>query len=335
MNRSAGVLCFLLALGCFCHAQDNVYMKDGKLLGDRKTLVKSCVEGMGHTDSSSNHEGICDCMITTLATHFTFKEFMKLVEKGDMDFVKLMKDKKKGGFGDDVMKCVFAYTAEMKKGDTSQGEFQKDFLKSCIAEAAGKEQMRGYDPETYCICMFNQMKAGGLDLSALVEAKKDLNNPKIQEMVVPCLQKARVEQTIEAAGDISGPSDKGEVPLLALGNIHRVKLRFGNIEKYFTLDSGASDVLMSKDLEKELLKSGALLKSDYVGEQTYYLADGSKVRGKNYYLSGIGIGDFTVNKVMIGVLESDKASLLCGKSLLGKFSAWRVDNTNSKLILTK
>src|SRR5579872_1037500 len=101
------VFCFLATLFFTSTAQEKVYMKDGKLLGNRKDLVESCAKGMGEgADSSLNKEGICDCMINSISVHFTFKQFMKLVEKGDFDFAKMMKDKKKSSFADDVMKCM-------------------------------------------------------------------------------------------------------------------------------------------------------------------------------------------------------------------------------------
>jgi hypothetical protein len=70
-------------------------------------------------------------------------------------------------------------------------------------------------------------------------------------------------------------------------------LTFGSIEKYFTLDSGANDVFISSDFERDLLLEGLIKKSDYLTARTYRMADGSQVECRRLKLSNIKIGGFT------------------------------------------
>ena len=50
-------------------------------------------------------------------------------------------------------------------------------------------------------------------------------------------------------------------------------------------------------------------------------------------VDNITIGDFTLNNVIIGII--DGGSLLCGKSFLDKFKKWEIDEKNKVLILYK
>jgi hypothetical protein len=335
------IIIFLLCTTIAATAQDkseNIYMKDGTVLGNRETLVSECATGMGESDAMNgfNKESICDCMLSTLAKHFTMREFTKMTSSKNFNYEKLFSDKKRPELGQDLFACIISNAAEMKKGDTAAGVFQKEFIASCKAEAKKSVELKDYDLEVYCVCAFNKMKEKNLSVKELQNLGKDLNSTHANEIAIPCLEEARLSKApIDKGNDVEGEKNRDEVPLLKLGNIHRVKLKFGAVEKYFTLDSGASDVLIDKNLGKALFDRGIINKDNYDGEGTYTLADGRKVKAKNYTVSGIVIGSFTVNNVQIGIIDTEEASLLCGKSLLDKFSVWKVSNENSTLILEK
>ncbi|HWB63603.1 MAG TPA: hypothetical protein VG603_08855, partial [Chitinophagales bacterium] len=113
---------------------EKVYMKDGKLLGEKKDLVAGCVTGMGGGKDSADKaakEKICDCMITSIAANFTYKEFMKLVNSGDFDFTKLAKDKKKNAWVNDVIDCIKETPASINDTSTSDEVFRSSFVASC------------------------------------------------------------------------------------------------------------------------------------------------------------------------------------------------------------
>ena len=65
----------------------------------------------------------------------------------------------------------------------------------------------------------------------------------------------------------------------------------------------------------------------------YTLANNQTVKGNMVKVDNIVIGDYTLNNVVIAII--DEGSLLCGKSFLDKFKKWEIDRQNNVLILYK
>jgi len=117
-------------------------------------------------------------------------------------------------------------------------------------------------------------------------------------------------------------------------NVYYIWVTIGTVKRKFVLDSGASDVLISEESEKDLINSGIIKKTNYLEPALYKLADGSIIQCRRLILPTIQIGNFIVKnvKASIGV---GNASLLIGKSLLDKFKKWTIDNESQILNLEK
>ena len=100
----------------------------------------------------------------------------------------------------------------------------------------------------------------------------------------------------------------------------------------FMIDSGASDVSISSDVMEKLIQSGSLSKSDFLGRQTYHLADGSDVSSETFRIHVLRIGDREVRDVL-GSVSNDQNTLLLGQSFLSRFRSWSVDNQRQVLLL--
>jgi TPR repeat protein len=100
----------------------------------------------------------------------------------------------------------------------------------------------------------------------------------------------------------------------------------------FTLDSGASDVTIPEDVVGTLVRAGSIKNEDFIGEQSYVLADGSKVDSRTFRIRSMKVGDRVLENVT-GSVVSKQGSLLLGQSFLGRFKSWAVDNTRHVLIL--
>ncbi len=74
-------------------------------------------------------------------------------------------------------------------------------------------------------------------------------------------------------------------------------------------------------------------KEDYLSKTEYTLANNKTVKGQKIKVNNIVIGDYTLNNVIIAII--DEGSLLCGKSFLDKFKKWEIDKQNNVLILYK
>jgi len=106
----------------------------------------------------------------------------------------------------------------------------------------------------------------------------------------------------------------------------------GAITLDFVVDSGAADVTIPADVVMTLMRTGTLKKTDFLGEQTYTLADGSSAPSQTFRIRSLKIGNRVLENVD-GSVSSVKGDLLLGQSFLGRFKTWSVDNSNHSLLL--
>jgi clan AA aspartic protease (TIGR02281 family) len=100
----------------------------------------------------------------------------------------------------------------------------------------------------------------------------------------------------------------------------------------FVVDSGAADVTIPEDVVMTLRRTGTIRDSDFIGERTYVLADGSRVKSHTFRIRSLKVGDRVLENVT-GSVSSRQGSLLLGQSFLGRFKSWSVDNTKHALVL--
>jgi tetratricopeptide (TPR) repeat protein len=100
----------------------------------------------------------------------------------------------------------------------------------------------------------------------------------------------------------------------------------------FIVDSGASDVSIPADVVSTLVRTGTLKDSDFLGQKTYVLADGSTVPSQTFRIRSLKVGDKILENVY-GSVASSQGSLLLGQSFLSRFKSWSVDNTKHSLVL--
>jgi clan AA aspartic protease (TIGR02281 family) len=120
-----------------------------------------------------------------------------------------------------------------------------------------------------------------------------------------------------------------------LTNEERELLKFTNQRRIITLnfvvDSGAADVSLPADVVSTLLRTGTIQSSDFVGTQTYTLADGSQSLANTVFIRSLKIGDKVVENVR-GSIAPANSPLLLGQSFLQRFKSWSVDNKNRQLL---
>jgi clan AA aspartic protease (TIGR02281 family) len=100
----------------------------------------------------------------------------------------------------------------------------------------------------------------------------------------------------------------------------------------FMVDSGASDVSIPADVVSTLIRAGTIKNTDFIDEQTYTLADGSKVKSHTFRIRSLKVGDRVLENVT-GSVAPAKGSLLLGQSFLGRFKSWSIDNGKHVLVL--
>lgn len=137
----------------------------------------------------------------------------------------------------------------------------------------------------------------------------------------PSLLDSGVKRTIQ-----SGSIELEPVRMKREGGVYVVPLRFNDA---FTLnaivDSGASEVSVPFDVVSTLMRTGTISQEDFLGEQIYVLADGSKVPSQRFVIHSLKVGDKTVENVPASI-SSAQGPILLGQSFLNRFKRWSVDN---------
>lgn len=100
----------------------------------------------------------------------------------------------------------------------------------------------------------------------------------------------------------------------------------------FVIDSGASDVQIPADVVATMVRSGTLDRSDFLGQRTYRLADGSTLPSYISRIRSPRVGDVVVLNVT-GLIASADGELLLGQSFLSHLSSWSIDNGRQMLAL--
>jgi clan AA aspartic protease (TIGR02281 family) len=135
--------------------------------------------------------------------------------------------------------------------------------------------------------------------------------------------------------EINAPTkaNQGRVPLKMDGGTFVVPVQInGTVTLDFVIDSGATDVSVPADVVSTLMRAGTIKRGDFIGEQTYVLADGSETQSATFTIRTLRVGN-TVLENVGGSVASAQGSLLLGQSFLKRFKSWSIDNTKQELLL--
>jgi clan AA aspartic protease (TIGR02281 family) len=117
------------------------------------------------------------------------------------------------------------------------------------------------------------------------------------------------------------------------GGTFRIPVLINNtITLKFTIDSGASDVTIPADVMSTLVRTGSVTRQDFVGVQTFQLADGTTVPSPIFRIKSLKVGDRELQNVTASV-TNDNGSLLLGQSFLSRLTSWSIDNQHHVLVL--
>ena len=131
----------------------------------------------------------------------------------------------------------------------------------------------------------------------------------------------------------AGGSGTTVVPMVLEGGTFVIPVRINDqITLNFVIDSGASDVSVPADVVMTLRRTGTISDADFLGNETYQLADGSKIPSQRFVIRSLKVGDRTLENV-IGSIAPVEGSMLLGQSFLRRFKSWSIDNHREALIL--
>lgn len=359
MKYSLFIIFFLIS---FLGLSQDVYTKDNVNIGSRKDMIKACASGAKkemvklkgiEVDIEQYCACVCDEIIPTLSS----TEILKAYEKGDMENLFL----KEENF-DKIMKCAesnFSFGDETEIDMVDKSPKSKNLVVKVCVDGIMKEDIPGIDwtekqATDYCQCALDKLLGNGYTYKEMIQIK-DPSSKLFNEVALPCLNDVfsgkgyqpekdsiEVEEdvTIEMvmfddadSVNITGDKTTSEIKMIRyLQQGFKLKLEIDGLEKYFLLDTGASDLIINKETEKELLKRKSITKDDYCGTENYIMANGESVNAKLVWLKNIKIGDYTVSRVKAAIIDE---GMLCGVSFLNLFDKWNIDGKNGILILTK
>jgi hypothetical protein len=127
--------------------------------------------------------------------------------------------------------------------------------------------------------------------------------------------------------------DQQAVKMERSGGVYVIPVRFNDIITLnAVVDSGASDVSIPADIVLTLMRTKTVTQDDFLGKQTYVLADGSRVPSQQFRIRSLKVGNKTIENVVASIASAN-ATILLGQSFLAKFKTWSVDNEQHTLIL--
>ena len=164
----------------------------------------------------------------------------------------------------------------------------------------------------------SQMKTGSADTSELSSDTLTVQRPKQQRSLSPTWDTT---------------STPFMVAMENVGGVYQVPIRINDtITLDAIVDSGATDVSIPADVVLTLMRSKTISSEDFMGSQTYMLADGSNVPSQRFKIKSLKVGNKTLGNVIASII-SVNAQILLGQSFLSRFSSWSIDNEKHALIL--
>jgi aspartyl protease family protein len=107
----------------------------------------------------------------------------------------------------------------------------------------------------------------------------------------------------------------------------------GVLKINFIFDSGASEVSISPDVALTLIRAGTITESDFLQDQIYTFADGSKAQSKRFLIKKLVIGDQTLTNIEASISKSIEAPMLIGQNVMNKLGSVTIDYDNQLLII--
>ena len=138
----------------------------------------------------------------------------------------------------------------------------------------------------------------------------------------------------QAASGASASQNTAEVALEEDGGTYMIPVLVNDqLSLKFTIDSGASDVTIPSNIVQQLKDDGTIQDSDFIGSETFILADGSKVPSQVFRIHSLKIGNLQLNDVT-GSVAGENGQLLLGQTFLSRLSSWSIDNRRHVLELS-
>lgn len=320
---------------------------DGMEIGDRKAFINACtaeaekktMEFKGIKVLADNY---CSCMADQLLPSIQSSDFLEASVNGSLETfltneenLPILMHCLEGNFS---MDSNFVF---QENNTSSMALSKKIAIDQCIKEVLNSPETQDFwtkeSTKIYCTCAIERLYNSGLSYDKIKDME-NIDSQAFNEIAIPCINEALATSDFikpsntYRSEDIIGKKKNSAVPLIDYINQgYKIKVSIDGITRYFLFDTGASDLIINKTFEQELLKKGALDESRYLGQSTYLTANSEELVANMVILDNIIVGDYTLNNTVIAIIED--SALLFGKGILDKFSKWEIDTNKKELIL--
>ena len=118
-------------------------------------------------------------------------------------------------------------------------------------------------------------------------------------------------------------------------NMKFIQLNFSGLNYKFMLDTGASNVVINKNVLSDLLSNGVVSKENYIGDSLAEIADGSMIACQNWLVPELKIGNQIIKNLTVSVTDSENSMLLFGMDGLKKLNVLKLNLTENEIILNR
>ncbi len=335
--KKIGLLfCFVHAYTIYAQAPANyIRSKEGKPMILRKSMLTSCLESFKKNRTDKVAVEICECQVDKIDWRFTNKEYKEHTKGRMIDFETLInKDK---ALKEQFDSCVKNSGRSIL---ISIENYQDENIAECISslQKSTNKTLDTQKVRDFCSCQFELIKTKKLSDAEY----QQINNPNsllYYEMMYKCgnpFGESGVSgnQWNEGAEkDIQGPQSD-TINILSLNGMTYTQIKIGSTVLFWLFDTGATDLLITKEMEEGFKTENILRQDNYLGIGEYEMANGSVDTCRKYIVDNVHIGNYQLKNIVIAASDKAKKTLL-GRSILNKFSKWILDNRSNVLILVK
>jgi hypothetical protein len=312
-----------------------ILSKEGSPILNKKEFVSNCLRSLHKDRTDATAVQICECQVSKVDRHFTNKQYKKVTEGRVINLQTLFDSDSL--IEKSLREC---YTSSGKTILLQAEGFEEVFISSCKNSIIENTERKLSEAtlNQFCNCQLNMVKAKKLTDTEMAT----LSNPNsllFYETMFTCGDPFKEKEANnrnwnnDLLKDIDGPLTD-TITVLNMEGMTYLKMKTGSLVQFWLFDTGASDLLINKDMEATLKDEGILTQQNYLGIGEYEMANGLIDTCRKYTINKVQLGKYSLNNIVVAVTDKGRR-IIAGRSLLNKFSYWSLDNKSSKLILTK
>src|SRR5688572_6532230 len=246
------IMFLAVLIGTASFGQKNILTKEGRPILNRSSVITNCLKSLNKDRSDKTALAICECQVSKLDRRFTNRQYQRHTDGNVININALIKE---DSVADKAMNDCFTNSG---KTMLLQAEgFENEFVANCEETVLGssEKQLDKERVHNFCTCQLQLVKTRKLS-DAEMRTLVDPNSVLFYEMIYTCgnpfAKKTDVANYTSSEVDIKGPPATDTIPVLNLSGMTYVKMKIGAQVKVWLFDTGASDLLVSTEMEEAL-----------------------------------------------------------------------------------